>query len=387
MEDLTGLAARTRSVKQLLPSALCAALVLLCLGAAVGWSSGRGAPDVGLLILVDASSGREIAAVRSNGVVDAAVADSHGGWFVGGRFTRFAGVRRVALAHVLANGTVDSAWQASIGSASGSSVAVSALARRGSRLYLAGAFGRVGGLRRAGLAAVDASTGAVAAGWSPRPRVWIDISALQIAGRRLLVAGQFSYPAPGIAALDLRSGVFDPHWSGHIVPIGDAGSFNTLLARGSRVYVAGSFHTAGLRRNGLVALAARTGRPDRRWAPRVPNCSVCNGFAVLYGLAASDRRVYVSGDFGRIDGVARAGIAALDPRTGAVDRTWKAAGGATDVLHLALVGTRLYLGGMSGARALDARTGARASPPLSPSPREVLALAVSGSRLLIAGRP
>src|SRR5205807_8785742 len=100
---------------------------------------------------------------------------------------------------------------------------------------------------------------------------------------------------------------------------------------GSRVYVAGQFHVVGLHRNGLVALDARTGTPDRRWAPHIPNCPVCLGFSLLYSLAASAERVYVSGYFRAIDRVRRNGVAALDPRTGTVDRGWRPAAGGTGV--------------------------------------------------------
>jgi hypothetical protein len=163
---------------------------------------------------------------------------------------------------------------------------------------------------------------------------------------------------PGITAIRIRSASVDWRWNPHLRLIGDAGSFNTLLAARGRVYVAGSFHVAGLRRNGLVALDASNRRDDQRWAPQVENCSACNGFAVLYGLAASERRMYVSGAFNRIDGVSRDGIAALDPLSGAVDSGWTAARSGQDVLRLALTGSRLYLGGMNGLRALDAHTGA-----------------------------
>jgi hypothetical protein len=96
--------------------------------------------------------------------------------------------------------------------------------------------------------------------------------------------------------------------------------------------------------------------------------------------------VYVSGAFGRIDGVARDGIAALDSRSGAVDRRWKPAQGGTDVLHLALAGSRLYLGGLSGLAALDARTGAVVRLPRNHAPSHVLTLTLSGRRLLVGGR-
>jgi outer membrane protein assembly factor BamB len=363
-----------------------AGLLLFCLPQIAGANVAAGNPERGSIALLDGTSGSEIAHMSANGAVVAAVADGGNGWFVGGSFTRLEGLPRVALAHVLPNGVVDPAWHTSVGSASGRPVAVNALARAGSRLFLAGRFGRVGGLQRPGLAAIDARTGAVLRRWSPRPRAWLDVAALVVAGPRLLVARQSTYPTPGITALDARTGAVDRRWNAHLLLIGDAGSFNTMLVHSSRVYAAGSFHVAGLHRNGLVALDARSGRPDRRFAPQVLNCSVCKGFAVLYGLALSKRRLYISGYFGHVGGLPRNGVAALDPRTGAVDVGWRPSRGGRDILRLVLVGSRLYLGGMSGLRALDARTGAVLRLPRIAAPAHVLALAVAGRRLLVAGR-
>jgi hypothetical protein len=202
-----------------------------------------------------------------------------------------------------------------------------------------------------------------------------------------LVAGQFNYPTAGVTALDARTGALDRRWNPHLRLIGDAGSFNGLLHQDGRVYVAGSFRVAGLRRNGLVALDARSGRPDRRWTPRPQNCSVCNHFAVLYGLAGSRSRLYVSGAFARIDGVARDGLAALDPRTGALIRRWQPARAGHAILHLSLSNDRLYAGGASGLFALRATTGARVRLPSLETPQQVLALTASGKELLVAGRP
>jgi outer membrane protein assembly factor BamB len=337
-------------------------------------------------VLLKAANGRELARITGNGAVVAAVSDGRGGWFVGGSFTRLGGQRRVALAHVLASGTIDPSWRASVGSASGRPVAVYALARAGPRLFVAGPFARVGGLHRPGLAAVDARNGHVIASWLPRPLLWQDVGVLLVTGPRLLVAGQHTYPTPGISALDVHTGAVDQRWNPHLLLIGDAGSFNTLLLHRSRVYVAGSFHVSGLHRNGLVALDARHGQPDRRWQPHAPNCSVCRGFAVLYGLAASRTRLYLSGSFRQIDGVARDGIAALDPRTGSIIPRWKPARGGSDILHLALVGDRLYAGGPSGLFALTADSGSLVHLPTIAAPDQVLTLAPSGSELLVAGR-
>jgi hypothetical protein len=365
---------------------LAAAFLLLCLPHVAGAAFAGVRPEHGSIVLLDARSGSEIERLVANGAIVTAIADGRRGWFVGGSFTRMGGHRRVALAHLLPSGAVDPTWRASISSASGRPVAVYNLARAGSRLFVAGPFGRVGGLQRPGLAAVDTANGAVVRGWSPKPAAWLDVHELLVAGPRLLVARQIGYPKPGITALDVRTGAVDRRWDAHLRPIPGAGSFSTLVLRGPRVYVAGSFHVAGLSRNGLVAVDARSGRPDRRFAPRVPNCSICNGFAVLYGLAASDRRLYVSGHFERVAGVPRNGIAALDPRTGAIDLRWRPARARRDILDLALVGSRLYLGGRAGLYALDARNGVVVPLPHIASPREILSLAVSGRRLLVTGR-
>jgi hypothetical protein len=118
----------------------------------------------------------------------------------------------------------------------------------------------------------------------------------------------------------------------------------------------------------------------------VANCSVCNHFAVLFGLAGSNRRLYVSGSFGQIGGAPRNGVAAVDPRTGVLDAGWRPGRGGREILRLALIGSRLYLGSMSGLWALDARTGVLLALPHIDSPREVLALSTSQRRLLVVGR-
>lgn len=359
--------------------------VLFCLLPAAG--TAFGARDRGSAVVLDAASGREIARLSANGALVAAVADGRGGWFVAGSFSLIGGKERVAIAHLLPSGAVDSAWKASIGSASGRPVAVNALARAGTRLFVAGPFGRAGGLRRPGLAALDTRTGKVLRDWAPRPRAWLDVAALAVVDGRLLVARNYSYPVPGITALRIRTATVDRHWNPHLLLIGDAGTFNTLLTTRTRVYVAGSFHVRGLQRNGLAAFAAADGSVDRRWAPQAQNCSVCNGFAVLYGLAASARRVYVSGAFARIDGVARAGIAAIDPRSGRVDPSWRPMRAGKDVFHLALADSRLYLGGMNELDALDTKTGAAVGLPPEHAPSQVLALTLSAGSLLVAGRP
>ena len=361
----------------MLAAAACSLLALLL---------ARGAsaqPDRPGALILDARSGRVLARVPIDEAIAASVPDGRGGWDVGGFFTRVAGQPRRALAHLLPSGAIDRAWSVSVASSRGNRVSVSELARSGSRLYVGGAFGLVGGLRRPGLAAVDLRTRTGLRSF--RPGTYIDVQRLAVTGERLLVARNYSYPVSGVAALEPGTGAPDRSWNPGFRLIGDAGWFSAVVVRGRRVFVAGAFRLSGLRRNGLVALDARTGAPDRRWAPEPPDCSVCRGFANLSGLAVADDRVYVSGFFSRFDGVPRNGVVALDPRTGAVDRSWRPARGSPQTLTLALAGERLYLGTANGLLALDGKTGAALQAPDVPF-KTVFLLVPSGRRLLVAGR-
>ena len=361
----------------MLVAAACS-LLALCL---VSGASAQ--PDRPGALILDARSGRVLGRVPIDEAIAAAVPDGQGGWYVGGFFTRVAGQPRRALGHLLPSGAIDGAWSVSVASSRGNLVSVSALVRSGSRLYVGGAFGLVGGLRRPGLAAVDLRTRAGLRSF--RPGTYIDVQRLAVTGERLLVARNYSYPVPGVAALEPGTGAPDRSWNPGFRLIGDAGGFTAVVVRGRRVFVAGSFRLSGIRRNGLVALDARTGTPDRRWAPNPPNCPVCRGFATLSSLAVSDERVYVSGFFSRFDRVPRNGVVALDPRTGAVDRSWRPARGSRQILALALVSRRLYLGTANGLMALDTKTGADVRAPDVPF-KTVFLLVRSGRRLLVAGR-
>jgi len=360
-----------------------AAFVLAALALLAAPSASPQPSRPGALIL-DPSSGRVLARVPINHLITSAVPDGRGGWYVGGFFTRIGGQPRRGLAHLRPDGAVDARFRVPVASSRGNPVSVRALARAAELLYVGCACGLVGGLHRPGLAAIDVRTGAVLESFEPG--TWTDIDRLAVTGERLLVARSCcNYPVRGIAALDLRTGALDRDWNAGFRLVGDAGVFNALVVHGSRVFAAGTFRLSGLPRNGLVALDARTGAPDRRWAPKPPNCPVCIGFASLSGLAVSDERVYVSGSFSRFVGAPRNGVAALDPRTGAVDRSWRPARGGQGILTIALAGGRLYLGTTNGLLALDAETGAAVRAPKVPF-REVFPLVPSGRRLLVAGR-
>jgi hypothetical protein len=75
---------------------------------------------------------------KMNGTIYASVPDGSGGWYIGGNFTTVDGLERMRAAHILANGSVDPAWNPRFNSA------VKAMVKVGSTIYFGGEFGAVG---------------------------------------------------------------------------------------------------------------------------------------------------------------------------------------------------------------------------------------------------
>jgi len=119
-------------------------------------------PSTSPLLALRARDGRldtSFPQVSGGGVLDVEP-DGRGGFFLGGDFTHVGAVACKSLAHVRASGAVDARW------CPRPNGEVSVLARARGRLYFAGAFTRVRGLRRPGLAAVGAKTGRTTS-WRP----------------------------------------------------------------------------------------------------------------------------------------------------------------------------------------------------------------------------
>src|SRR5439155_25535423 len=110
-------------------------------------------PASGQFAAVDATTAAANATVRVDGGVRAIVLDGSGGQYVGGSFTTAGSPTSPSLIHVLAHGTLDTAFAPNlVGS-------VRALALVGSTLYVGGSFTNIGGQARTSLAAVDPTTG------------------------------------------------------------------------------------------------------------------------------------------------------------------------------------------------------------------------------------
>lgn len=177
---------------------------------------------------------------------------------------------------------------------------VQALAASDSRLYVGGSFTAVDGARRAGLVALNPSTGALDPAFVPDD---LDCDVGQGCSRR----------TPAVTALALS---------------GDA------------LYVAGEFNGVGdFSRTGLAFLDSNSGRLNQEWNPRVVGGGVLN-------LLLDGSRLYIGGDFKMVDDVPRNGFAALDATTGEPVATWNPPTTTTYIASLALSGSSVFAGGV-----------------------------------------
>jgi len=306
--------------------------------------------------------------------VRSVVGDGRGGWYIGGDFWQVGSVRRQNLAHLDGNGRVEPAFRAAVDGE------VGALAVADGKLYLAGGFRSVDGVPRAGVAAVDASTGGVTP-WQPAPGFQPD--SIDVVGNTVYLGSIGS-----IAAVDTRSGTtsgsalpggspftifrstayvkgstryygplaaYDVASGQQIQQSADArGYFSQVVAGPRRILLSGRFATDGKRSILLAAWAAHS--RELLWTARVAG-------SFVNAVAVSGNRVYLGGLFRILSGQPRPRLGAVDLRTGRAiawipnfnaTRSWTP-------LTLATNGSRVYVGSAVTAPGQDLPACARRS--------------------------
>ncbi len=178
------------------------------------------------------------------------------------------------------------------------------MARRGDTIYLGGFFEHVGGQPHQGLAAVDATTGAVLS-WNPDVDSFVN--SLVVIGRTVYVGGAY-YTVGGqsrnsLAAVDALTGAV-LRWNPEPGP-GDviAPYIYALVAVGDTIYVGGDFDgIGGGAQKDFAGVDAISGQAIS-WDAR-PNGHV-------WSLSASGRTVYAGGAFLQFDGLPCSGLAEI----------------------------------------------------------------------------
>jgi len=344
-------------------------------------------PETGPYAFLDPATGaRDDSYPQANGAINAAASDGAGGLFVGGYFTEIGGLTRYGLAHILPDKTVDPSWDPSVFPPN-----VLALTLIGDTLYLGGGFFSVGIAARSSLAAVNASTGALAP-WNPNPSSLslVQINALASIGNTLYAAGSFTsiggQNRTNLAALDASGGnvlAFNPNPSAPPV---------TLAASGNTVYTAGVFvRIGGQNRTNLAALDATTGNA-LSWPNDRPNNQVLS-------LSLSGNTLYLGGFFTTLGAASRSGLGALDIISGNAT-SWNPGSGQVgnptvgNVFTVAASGSSVFAGGtftLCGGQprlriaAVDTSTG-NALPGFNPGANGVVRRVIPvGGRILASG--
>lgn len=171
---------------------------------------------------------RRLAFPYVQGVVHSSATDGKGGWYIGGKFDQVGGLSRQNIAHVLADGSVDTSWGPAVNDT------VSSLLFDNGQLYIGGQFSEVDTNPRIGLAQFIA-TGALS-NW--KPEVSGEINTMFMHEGILYVGGLFSQvngvTRNNVAAISASGGLTS--WAPEVNDY-----VNQLVVSGSTVYLAGNF--------------------------------------------------------------------------------------------------------------------------------------------------
>ncbi|HYT39007.1 MAG TPA: hypothetical protein VEN99_05825, partial [Acidimicrobiia bacterium] len=321
----------------------------------VGGSFTQAGPNTGFGVALDPSTGAWAPAFpKINGTVLVAVPDGAGGFYIGGDFSRVGTRSRHNGARIVpgaAAGTWDvTAWNPE----TDKPIRAIALSPTSNVAYIGGDFSVAQGVARAGVAAVNSFTGdpvlafdpgaGTGTGTAPASVVG-PVAALAVSadGSRLYAGGFFTSMAgvarAGLAALNAATGALDAAFN----PAPSGGGVETLaLTSSGRLLLGGGFTKIGATtRNHLAAVTAAAGALDAAWAPSA------DGAVHTLRLTADGTKVFAGGAFANIGSSARSRLALLSANaTGALDTGWNPVADA-DVSALALSadGTRLFAAG------------------------------------------
>ena len=330
--------------------------------------------------------------VRADGSIDAFDPSTNGlirqivqvradRWAIAGDFTTVQGVAAGRIALIDATGAPRD-W---IVSANGPVHALT-MSPDGTRLLVAGAFSRLGGLPRGNIGSILVATGEVEA-WAPQANGVVTALAVSAAGTRVYVGGTFTLmgvlPRKNLAAVDLVTGVTDPAWTvnvdgpvlalavspsdilhiggrfskiktvgrsnvgavdfaGNVVPWSPVATdaVNSITLDGDTAWLTGSFTSVRfVQRMFLARVNLTTGDPANRLDPFASSTS-------RVAVPLGNGRLFFGGDFTSVGATKRAYLARIDLTTGRLDPTFTPfLNGSVNALELSEDGTTLYVGG------------------------------------------
>ena len=253
---------------------------------------------------------------------------SGGGYLLCGNFLTVQGTSKIGVAKISVDGVLDGSVSFDIGEASRADVALDDGA---GNVFVGGRFARAGGAARSGVARFTAG-GVLQTSFAPTPGLFRGLGivytiAVQPADGKILAGGYFEFagesiPIGGLARLN-PDGTLDSSFN-----VAGAGANFTVrsivVLANSKILVGGLFRSFnGVLRNRIVRLNAN-GSVDPTFDPG-------SGFDdAVYAIAVlSDDSIVVTGNFRNYNGVPRAGVAKLSAN-GTLDLAFDPGLGLTD---------------------------------------------------------
>ncbi|MDC3378824.1 C25 family cysteine peptidase, partial [Planctomycetota bacterium] len=303
----------------------------------VGPNTGRAVP------IVRATATRVTPFALADGTVNIAIPDGGGGWYIGGVFRQVGGVGRNRVAHILADGSLDLAFDAD----SGGTVQALLLDAANNTLYIGGQFTSMnGGTLINRLCQVNAATGALNGAWNPNCNSTVFDLAMDATSTFLYAGGAFQTvggnPIGRVAQITVATGVVVPAWNPHCSAQVNA---IALDATGTNLYVGGTFTTVGLGPVNpiprLAQIVVATGLSNPGWVPNVTT----NGVNDVV-LDPAGTFLYAGGNFANVGGNPLSGLAQISIPTGLSNAGWNPSPDSTvNELAITASGTTLYVGG------------------------------------------
>ncbi|MBX3283101.1 MAG: VCBS repeat-containing protein [Acidobacteria bacterium] len=237
--------------------------------------------------------------VLNSGVVSAVCFLNDGRLYIGGTFATVGGTSRPGLARLNSDGSLDSSFDALIG---GTPTIYDLVVQADGRVLVAGSFSGIGGFNRSGLVRLD-STGTLDQSFDPANPSTQRMSVLPD-GRMFTM----SWRSGSGLTVFLRdaNGNIDPSFTAPVFSLADSETPFLVPGADGSVIVGGNFTTVGPRSLSDLVRLAPNGSLDLLFLPGGVN------IAVRKVVAGPTDKVLVAGEFDKIGGVAKPGVARLN---------------------------------------------------------------------------
>jgi hypothetical protein len=196
----------------------------------------------------------------ANRAIRTAIPDGTGGYYIGGDFSTMNGYKKIGLAHIKNDHTLDQSWDININDGAG--VYALLLSVTGDTLWVGGTFSSIGGVAKDKVAAIKVSTRTVLGSWGPgaiNKNWWAPGVVCALAWypgdvtnpAKLLIGGDFAnfnwtVNKANLAALNPVTGTVLSGWQADITPWDAYGVpvspvVRTLLVDKNNLYIGGLF--------------------------------------------------------------------------------------------------------------------------------------------------